>query len=200
MVELKACFGGDRRVVGTAGACGGAEWMIEGLTVLLEHGAAGVPNWRFGSSGADAKGSDSGGSGSGGSDSGGKRAGMWSLRGRSRAGARGDVPDSSGTPLVTKVATMSVRSEADDRPMHVAAEGSYRGVPLALEAEVPSTTVYRQPAAVPTVLRLQSGAVKLVFDGTMERPLDLDGAAGRLTLDAPVLTPIVVMVAGTRDV
>lgn len=161
--------------------------VVEGMSVLLEHAADGKPNWRFGSA-------PPGG--------GGKRAEFWSLRDVAGREIEVTLRTRAGTRLAIKVATASLRSDADDQPLRVAAEGTYQGTPLTLEAEVPSIAVYRRPEPVPTVLRLRSesvksGAVNLVFDGTMEHPLDVDGAQGRLTLDAPVLTPIVAMLGGS---
>jgi len=96
-----------------------------------------------------------------------------------------------GSRRVLRVDDAALLSPADDQPVRLSGTGAYNDVPLQLEADLKSIGEYRnanQPFG--TTLRFRSGNASLVFDGTMTDPLDVNGAIGQMTLDAPTLTPL----------
>ncbi len=149
--------------------------VVEGVAVLLEYREDGVPNWRPDGSGPHRAGS--------------VRTDFPSLRSLKVSGLAVSYRTRAGTPLAIKVDEAVLASAADDQPVRLTAAGGFQGVPLQLDADLQPILAYRA-AAVPfgTVLRMQSGPVSLVFDGTMTQPLDVNGAEGRLQLNAPELT------------
>ncbi len=96
-----------------------------------------------------------------------------------------------GSRRVLRLGDAALLSPADDHPVRLSGTGAYNDVPLQLEADLKSIGEYRnanQPFG--TTLRFRSGNTSLVFDGTMTDPLDVNGAIGQMTLDAPTLTPL----------
>ena len=101
------------------------------------------------------------------------------------------VVTTSGAGLVVRLDQGSVRSDADTTPFVVEAGGSYQGVPLKLTMTLESLVAMRRaPAPVPAEIVVLSDDTSLTFKGTMTDPLGLDGARGRLALDAPGLGPV----------
>ena len=82
--------------------------------------------------------------------------------------------------------TRRFRAGGADTPVRLVGNGQYNGVPIGLEADLAAIAALRD-ASKPyeTDLRFRSGATKLRFEGTMTDPLNLDGARGKITLDAP---------------
>ncbi len=154
---------------------------IDGLSLLLEHADDGTRNWRRGASPRRPAGPED----------------------------RGWIPlvldlrvqaseitfrTSGGAVLRTRLDDATWRTSGPDAPVRLSAVGSYHETPVGLEADLQSVALLRD-ATVPygADLRLSSGDTTLGFAGTMTRPLDVDGAEGRLTLRAPTLRPILAM-------
>ena len=99
-----------------------------------------------------------------------------------------------GSRRVVRLDDALLLSPADDQPVRLSGTGAYDAVPLQLEAELRSIGDYRNNSEpFGTKLHFRSGDASLVFDGTMTHPLDVDGAVGQLTLDAPTLTPLLAL-------
>ena len=104
-----------------------------------------------------------------------------------------------GSRRVVRLDDAFLLSPADDQPVRLSGTGAYADVPLQLEAELKSFGDYRNNSEpFGTKLHFRSGDASLVFDGTMTHPLDVDGAVGQLTLDAPALTPLLALVGTPR--
>ena len=99
-----------------------------------------------------------------------------------------------GSRRVVRLDDALLLSPADDQPVRLSGTGAYDDVPLQLEAKLKSIGDYRNNSEpFGTNLHFRSGDALLVFDGTMTHPLDVDGAIGQLTLDAPALTPLLAL-------
>ena len=155
--------------------------VIDGLDVLLEKaGEEGVPNWRFGPA-RPAKGPD--------------YAGLPTMLDATLSG-RVTFRTSSGKALVSTFDGVRVVTPDRAQPVRLSGPGSYQGVPVALDVTLASFDAVRAaPKPVPAEIRLSSGDTALMFKGTLRAPLDVDGAQGELTIDAP--TPgVIERVAG----
>ena len=143
---------------------------VDGLSMLLGKDADGVANWRFG--GGKASGDSS------------HRRGFPSFRDVHGAGNQVTYRLRSGRELVTKLDRLGLTNSGDDQPVKLVIDGSYNGVPVGVDADLGSVVAMRDVAKpFPTKLHFTSGAVQLVFDGTMTNPLDFDGLDGTVTLD-----------------
>lgn len=147
--------------------------VVDGLNVLLEHTADATPNWKF--------------------------RGTVKTRPQ-RAAARSSFPvlldtniagdvtfrTAAGAEFRTHLDTARLLTDSADSPVHLVANGTYNGVAVGLEADLAPITALRD-ASKPyeTDLRLRSAATILRFQGTMTDPLNLDGARGKIALDAP---------------
>jgi AsmA family protein len=82
----------------------------------------------------------------------------------------------------------TIRTIGPDAPVRMEVTGAYRDIPITLMADLQPIAMLRQ-AAVPygTDFQLVSGDTTLHFQGTMTKPLAVDGANGTLTLHAPTL-------------
>ncbi len=150
---------------------------IQGLSLLLER-VGDAPNWHFGPKGpppADPTG----------------RTGFPSLRDIAVKASQIVVRTSSGKRLVTAIDALGIKTAADDQPVAFTATGAYNAVPLDLHADLHSIEAFRNRAEpFPTIIDIRSGALTLHFDGTMTDPLAVDGATGRIDLDAPDPKPL----------
>lgn len=147
---------------------------VDGLRVLLER-VSGTRNWQFGPN----------------SQLPWTRATFPWLRDVRMHGAEFLLLGRKGRRRVIRVDDAALLSPADDQPVTLSGTGAYNDVPLQLEANLKSIGDYRnnnEPFG--TTLRFRSGTASLVFDGTMTDPLDVNGASGQMTLDAPTLTPL----------
>ncbi len=98
------------------------------------------------------------------------------------------------------IAEASLAAEADNRPMHLAARGTYQGIPVTLAATLGTLDAFRKlPAPFPVKLDLGAPGAALDFDGTMTEPLDVDGAAGRLAAQGTLQSILRFGGAGTED-
>lgn len=159
---------------------------IDGLSVLLERAADGVRNWRFGPVKTPAGQPDR----------------SWYPLLSDVQIERSEVVfrTSGATALVAKLDHASIATGAADQPVRLAIAGSYHGVPMRLDGDLQPIAVLRN-AATPygTDLRITSDDTTLEFKGTMTAPLDLDGAAGTVTLVAPTLGPLLAVAGTTSD-
>ncbi len=107
---------------------------------------------------------------------------------------------SNGHPLDTRLDQLQLHTESADKPVRIAATGSYNGTPLTLEADLASLDALRD-AADPyrTDIHLASGDTTLHFRGTMTKPLDVDGAKGWLELMAPTVAAILHIAGASGD-
>ena len=109
------------------------------------------------------------------------------------------VRTSNGTDLRIGFHDANLRTAGPDAPVRLTATGSYRQTPVSLEADLQSIATLRN-AAVPYGIDVmfQSGDTTLRFQGTMTKPLAVDGAVGALTLHAPMMTTILA-IAGAQN-
>jgi len=148
---------------------------VEGLSVFLER-VNGRPNWQFGLPHSPTPWD---------------RTAFPSLRELHVHASEVVSLGRKGSRRVLRVDDAALLSPADDQPVRLSGTGAYNDVPLQFEADLKSIGEYRntnQPFG--TTLRFRSGNASLVFDGTMTDPLDVNGAIGQMTLDAPTLTPL----------
>ncbi len=113
------------------------------------------------------------------------------------------VGTSSGQVLTTRLAEASVSLPGGTGPLRIEGKGSYNGVPASLAGDGGTLAAFRDAATpFPITLHLASDPATLVFKGTMTHPLDVDGARGDVTLDAPSLAPVLKMVGadGGKDI
>ena len=146
----------------------------DGLRVLLER-VNGLPNWRFGPNAQM----------------------LWTratfpwLRDVHTHESEFVIIGRKRNRFVVRLDDAAFLSRADDQPVELSGTGAYNDVPLKLEADLKSIVDYRNDnEPFGTKLRFRSGEVTLVFDGTMTTPLNVNGAVGQMTLDAPTLTPL----------
>ena len=104
---------------------------------------------------------------------------------------------SSGSLLT--IGLQAGRFEALDEtaPALLTATGSYNGVPVSLRADLAPLQVLRDAnKPYPAEVRASSGDTTLHFKGTMTDPLNVDGAVGVLTLNAPTPADIMAIAGG----
>ena len=164
-VELASLLQGPMAVRGAS---------VDGLRVLLER-VNGLPNWRFGPNAKLPW----------------TRATFPWLRDVHMHESEIVIISRKRTRRVVRLDAAALLSPEDDQPVTLRGTGAYNDVPLQLEADLKSLGDYRNnKEPFGTTLRFRSGEVTLVFDGTMTNPLDVNGAIGQMTLDAPTLTPL----------
>ncbi len=152
---------------------------IDGLEVLLERTAEGTPNWRFGPARETTP-----------EDVAAGRRGFPTLLDARLVGSV-TYRTRSGAALRSELDGVRVHADGVDTPVTLAGPGSYHGVPLVLEAKLGSLRALRDAATpFPTDLTFVSGRTALRFEGTMTDPLNVDGAKGRLSLEAPTLEAV----------
>lgn len=107
---------------------------------------------------------------------------------------------SNGKPLVTHADRFQLHTDATDTPVRLDGIGSYNGVPIRLEADLASLEALRD-GAMPYAARIYaaSGDTTLHFQGTMTKPLDLDGAKGQLEIVAPTATALLRIAGASGD-
>ncbi len=109
---------------------------------------------------------------------------------------------SSGSALRIALDTAQILAGDEDAPLRFTARGSYNGVPVALQADGASIRALRRtgmPDGEPfaTEITATSGATTVRFKGTMIDPLNVDGAKGELTLDAPTPADLAAIAGAT---
>lgn len=91
-----------------------------------------------------------------------------------------------GHSLVARLDGVKLETAAADQPARITGPGSYRRAPLVLDMKLGSYDQLHDPATpFPTDITMTSGGTVLHFVGTMTKPLEVDGADGRLSLIAP---------------
>jgi uncharacterized protein involved in outer membrane biogenesis len=154
---------------------------IEDATVVLERDQNGTGNWKFGS---------------------GKSTGGLAVVPKNRtqypilidaALARGLVTyrTSSGKILRISLDRVVQHTGGEQMPITLQGEGAYNDVPGTFEAKMQSTAVLWD-ASKPfgTNVTFSADDATVNFDGTLEEPLDFEGALGRLTFDARALNSL----------
>ena len=157
------------------------------VTVVLERDPDGIGNWKFGGS-----------AGSGG----------FGLVPKTRtqfptlidfAGERGLVTyrTRSGNILGIRLDRVAISSQGDETPVQLLAEGAYNDVPARLDATTESYAVLRD-AAVPfgTRFTLAGPDTDIAFNGTLQEPLDFEGARGELSIEARTLDDLIAAMGG----
>ena len=92
---------------------------------------------------------------------------------------------SSGTPLRTELATVTLAAPAADQPLTLHVEGAYQSVPVALSGTLGSPNQLRDGTTpFPYPLRATAPETVLSFEGTSRDPLNFDRLEGRLSLEA----------------
>jgi uncharacterized protein involved in outer membrane biogenesis len=149
---------------------------VEKPVMLLERNGDGVGNWRF----TNSKSSGSGG---------------FALIPKNRTQFPTLIDMTLNDGALTYRATSSdlhidfrelaLRSSGSDTPVRLTVEGAYNGFALTLAGDLQSYDVLRN-AAIPygTVLSVATPPGTIAFDGTMTEPLDVEGARGKLRVDA----------------
>jgi len=106
----------------------------------------------------------------------------------------------SGNILRIDLHQVALKTSGDDQPVEITAIGAYNGADLSLAAQTHSFQELHDTAkpfgAQFTVTRQ---AAKLTFAGTLTNPLNVDGADGALTIDAPKLSAILSIFHTTLD-
>ncbi len=154
---------------------------IDGAALLLEHGTGSRPNWRFGEGEPVARPDlpprpD-------------LRPQVPTLLDGRLHDAAIDLRTSSGQVLRVRLEEATIATAGADQPVTFAATGAYNDMPVQLSAALQSFEQLRKPAATPfgADVHLASDDTVLSFTGTLTKPLDADGAAGRFWLQAPTL-------------
>jgi uncharacterized protein involved in outer membrane biogenesis len=155
------------------------------VTVVLERDPAGIGNWKF---------ADGGGLG---------------LVPKNRTqfptlidflGERGLVTyrTRSGNVLRIRLDRVAISTLGEHTPAQLLADGAYNGVPTRLEATTESYAVLRDDA-VPFGARftLAGPDTDIAFNGTLQEPLDFEGARGELSIAARSLDDLVAAMGGT---
>src|SRR5688500_5552800 len=158
------------------------------VTVVLERDPDGIGNWKFG-----------GGAGPGG----------LGLVPKNRtqfptlidfAGERGLVTyrTRSGIVLGIRLDRVAIASPGDETPVQLLAEGVYNDVPARLDATTESFAVLRDhDVPFGTRFTLAGPDTDIAFNGTLQAPLDFEGARGELSIAARSLDDLVAAMGGT---
>jgi len=160
------------------------------VTVVLERDPAGIGNWKFGGSAGP---------------------GGLGLVPKNRtqfptlidfAGQRGLVTyrTRSGKVLSIRLDRVAIASPGNETPVQLLAEGAYNDVPARLEATTESYAVLRD-AAVPfgTRFTLAGPDTDIAFNGTLQEPLDFEGARGELSIEARTLDDLIAAMGGKAN-
>ncbi len=158
---------------------------IDGLSILLERVGGETRNWRFGDTPPKADNED--------------RTGLPLLLDVHVKGTDVTVRTTSGQLLQSRIDEGTLAAASANSPVSLALKGAYRDTPVTLDAVLQPLVVLRD-AATPyrTDIHIASSDTTLRFQGTMTKPLALDGAAGKLTLHAPTLAPILAMAGAPK--
>jgi uncharacterized protein involved in outer membrane biogenesis len=160
---------------------------IDGLSVVLEHGANDVANWRRPGAAARTPSKDD-------------RNGFPMLHEVHIHGSEITDRTSSGHDLQMRFDDGVIRSAGLNAPVRLDVTGTCYGVPVTLGADLQPIAVLRD-TSVPygANIQLASGSTTLQFAGTITLPLDVDGADGKLTLHAPTFTALLAVMGAKSD-
>ena len=96
------------------------------------------------------------------------------------------IRTTSGKFLRTRIDQAHVSSDAANTPVRLHASGSYNGLAATLTGDLDSFDALRRaPQPFPVRLHLNSGHTSMALQGTMTDPLNFEGVAGELRLNAP---------------
>ena len=159
---------------------------IDGLSILLERIGGETRNWRFGDAPPKADKED--------------RTGFPTLLDVHVKASDITVRTTLGHLLQSRIDDGTLSTPSADAPVTLALKGAYHGTPVTLDAMLQPIVVLRD-AATPygTDIHIVSSNTTLHFNGTMTKPLDIDGVAGAVTLHAPTLAPILAMAGAPVD-
>ncbi len=150
----------------------------DGATLLLERGPDGRGNWSFGLGGA-------------GDDTPPPREGIPAVLDFALSRGEVVVRTRSGRTLTTRIDHAALAAPDSASPATLRAEGAYGEAPIALQGRLGSFTELNTPGLpFPLALEMRSGEARLALDGTATDPVNFDGIAGRLSLEAPRLGEI----------
>src|SRR5688500_13299250 len=163
---------------------------LSDVTVVLERDSDGIGNWKFG-----------GGAGPGG----------LGLVPKTRtqfptlidfAGERGLVTyrTRSGNVLHIRLDRVAIASPGDETPVQLLADGAYNDVPAALDATTESFAVLRDhDVPFGTRFTLAGPDTDIAFNGTLQAPLDFEGARGELSIEARTLDDLIAAMDGKAE-
>jgi uncharacterized protein involved in outer membrane biogenesis len=159
---------------------------IDGLSILLERISGEARNWRYGDTPPKADKED--------------RTGFPTLLDVHVKASDITVRTTHGHLLQSRIDDGTLAMASADSPVSLALKGAYHDTPVTLDATLQPIAVLRD-AATPygTDIHIVSSDTTLHFQGTMTKPLAVDGAAGTLTLHAPTLAPILAMAGAPAD-
>ncbi len=157
------------------------------VTVVLERDPAGIGNWKFGDSAGP---------------------GGLGLVPKTRTqfptlidfiGERGLVTyrTRSGNVLGIRLDRVAIASPGEQTPVQLLAEGAYNDVPARLDATTESYAMLRDDD-VPfgTRFTLAGPDTDIAFNGTLQEPLDFEGARGELSVAARTLDDLIAAMGG----
>ena len=143
-------------------------WVeVIGPRLVMERDAAGRGNWQTGEGGSA------------------DRAGVPTvLKGIFRDGLV-RYRTSSGRFLDIALNDGNLQAAGDEQPIKLDAAGSYNDIPVRVDATMQSFNALRDPAKpFAASFTLANAGVRIAFDGSFTRPLEFDGARGRLDIVA----------------
>jgi uncharacterized protein involved in outer membrane biogenesis len=91
---------------------------------------------------------------------------------------------SSGALLHIDAHDLTVTTDGDDQPVHIALDGAYNGLPGKVTIEAQSFAALRAGAdPFPVVVSIATATARVDFTGTFTDPLNFDGAVGPIAAD-----------------
>ena len=159
---------------------------IDGLSILLERISGETRNWRFGNTPPKADKEN--------------RSGFPTLLDVHVKASDITVRTTQGHLLQSRIDDGTLATASADAPVILTLKGAYHDTPATVVAMLQPIAVLRD-AATPygTDIHIVSSDTTLHFQGTMTKPLAVDGAAGTLTLHAPTLASILAMAGAPAD-
>ena len=106
----------------------------------------------------------------------------------------------SGNVLGIRLDRVAIASPGEQTPVQMLAEGAYNEVPARLDATTESYTVLRDDH-VPfgTRFTLAGPDTDIAFNGTLQEPLDFEGARGELSIEARTLDDLIGAMGGKAE-
>ena len=164
---------------------------LEGALVLLERGPGDVPNWKLSPPTPRIAGQPE------------ARLVLPTLLDAHFHNVEIDVRTSSGNTLRTRLDDFAVTAADVDKPVTLAGNGSYNGIPVHADAKLPAfVRLHTHTKTFPVSIKLTSVTTSMALVGNARDPLNFDGIDGRIVLDAPKPQELLALagVTGTIDV
>jgi uncharacterized protein involved in outer membrane biogenesis len=159
---------------------------VDGLSVLLERVGGATRNWRFSDTPPEPKKDD--------------RSGFPTLSDVHVKASDITVRTTEGHMLQSRIDDGTLSTANVDAPVTLALQGAYHDTPLTLDGKLESIAKLRDSSTpYGTDIHVASGDTTLHYEGTMTKPLDVDGLNGTITLHAPTLAPILAMTGAPAD-